>query len=92
MRNCSNRVPLNRLVCIGYGFADEHVNAIVEPALALDDFTLLIFTRSLSDAAWSRWSVKTNAVVVTEARCALKGKVGPGHPHLWDFRELCKEV
>ena len=25
--------PINRLVCIGYGFADEHVNVVIEAAL-----------------------------------------------------------
>ena len=26
--------PINRLVCIGYGFADEHVNVVIEAALS----------------------------------------------------------
>jgi len=84
--------PLHRLVCFGYGFADEHVNDVVEAALARTDFTLLIFTRVLSDTAWKRWSVKANTVVVTEAQCSLKGTVGPGHTDLWRFERLCKEV
>jgi len=84
--------PLHRLVCFGYGFADEHVNDVVEGALARTDFTLLIFTRVLSDTAWKRWSVKANTVVVTEAQCSLKGTVGPGHTDLWRFERLCKEV
>ena len=50
--------PINRLACFGYGFADEHVNAVIEAALARSDFTLLIFTKALSDPAWNRWSVK----------------------------------
>jgi len=84
--------PLNRLACLGYGFCDEHVNAVIEAALARTDFTLLIFAKALSDTAWKRWCVKTNAVVVTETRCSLRGTVGPGHTDLWRFERLCKEV
>ena len=84
--------PINRLACFGYGFADEHVNAVIEAALARQDFTLLIFTKTLSDAAWNRWSVKANVVMVTETRCSLKGAIGSGHPDLWQFERLCKEV
>ena len=84
--------PINRLACFGYGFADEHVNAVIEGALARDDFTLLIFTKALSDPSWNRWSVKSNTVVVTETRCSLKGTIGPGHPILWQFGKICKEV
>jgi hypothetical protein len=87
-----NANPVNRLACFGYGFADEHVNAVIEAALARTDFTLLIFTKALPDTAWDRWSVKANAVVVTEARCSLKGTVGAGHPDLWRFERLCQEV
>ena len=86
-----NAAPINRLVCIGYGFADEHVNAVVEAALARTDFTVLIFTRALSASAWARWSTKTNVIVVTETQCSLKGKTGPGH-RLWSFERLAKEV
>ena len=84
--------PVNRLACFGYGFTDEHVNAVIEAAMARTDFTLLIFTKALSDPAWNRWSVKANAVVVTETRCSLKGTVGPGHTDLWRFERLCKEI
>ena len=84
--------PVNRLVCIGYGFMDEHVNAVIENALARNDFTLLILAKSLSDTAWSRWSVQTNVIVVTENRCSLKGENGPGHADLWSFERLCKEA
>lgn len=84
--------PINRLVCLGYGFADEHVNAVIDAALKRTDFTLLIFTRELSGEAWSRWSVNTRAIVVTESRCALNGEVGAGHPDLWKFERLAKEV
>lgn len=87
-----NAAPINRLVCLGYGFADEHVNAVIEASLARPDFTLLIFTKVLSDTAWNRWSTKTSAVVVTESRCSIKGTSGPGHADLWSFERLAKEV
>jgi hypothetical protein len=87
-----NATPVNRLACFGYSFADEPVNAVIEAALVRTDLTLLIFTKALSDTAWNRWSVKANAVVVTETRCSLKGTVGPGHTDLWRFERLCKEV
>ncbi len=87
-----NANPINRLACFGYGFGDEHVNAVIEVALARTDFTLLIFTKEIANAAWDRLSVKTNTVVVTEARCSLKGTVGPGHDDLWRFERLCMEV
>jgi hypothetical protein len=84
--------PLNRLVCIGYGYADEHVNTVIENALARTDFTVLIFTKKLEDDAWARWSAKNNVIVVTELRCALKGETGAGHSDLWNFERLAKEV
>ena len=84
--------PLHRLACFGYGFSDEHVNDVIDAALVQKNFTLLIFTKVLSETAWDRWSVKRNAVVVTETRCSLKGVVGPGHTNLWRFERLCKEV
>ena len=84
--------PINRLACFGYGFADEHVNVVIEAALARTDFTLLIFTKAMSDLAWNRWSVKPNTVIVTASRCSLKGNIGPGHNNLWRFERLCKEV
>lgn len=87
-----NASPLNRLVCIGYAFTDEHVNAVIEAALARTDFTVLIFTKTLSKPAWARWSPKTNVVVVTETQCSLKGMLGPGHVDLWSFERLAKEV
>lgn len=93
-RGClgQNATPINRLVCIGYGFGDEHVNAIIDSALARTDFTVLIFTRSITDPVWTRWSGKTNAIVVTKDRCSLKGQVGVGHADLWSFERLAKEV
>lgn len=87
-----DRVPINRLVCIGYGFADEHVNTVIENALARTDFTVLVFTKELSDIAWTRWCTKSNVIVVTENRCSLKGNVGHGHCDLWNFEQIAKEV
>ena len=85
-------IPLNRLACIGYGFGDEHVNSVIEPALARSDFTVLIFAKSLTDVAWNRWSPKKNLIIVTEDRAAIKGQTGPGHSDLWSFERLAKEV
>lgn len=87
-----NAAPINRLVCIGYAFADEHVNAVIENALTRTDFTVLIFTKTLDATAWNRWSAKTNVIVVTETQCSLKGQRGSGHPDLWSFERLAKEV
>ncbi len=87
-----NDAPINRLVCIGYGFADEHVNAVIEAALTRTDFTVLIFAKALGPTAWTRWSTKSNVVVVTELQCSLKGRIGPGHSDLWSFERLAGEV
>jgi hypothetical protein len=87
-----NDAPINRLVCIGYGFGDEHVNTVIENALARTDFTVLIFTKELSPSAWARWSSKTNVIVVTETQCSLKGNTGVGHSDLWSLERLAKEV
>lgn len=84
--------PLNRLACFGYGFADHHVNEVIEPALARSDFTLLIFAKFLTDEAWQRWSPHKNSIVITEDRCSLYGTTGPGHADLWDFQRIAKEV
>jgi hypothetical protein len=93
-RGClgQDAVPINRLACFGYGLVDEHVNAVIEGALARTDFTLLVFTKELTDGAWARWSSRKNVVVVTETRCAIKSEIGPGHSDLWSFARLSKEV
>ena len=93
-RGClaQNATPINRLVCIGYGFGDEHVNAVIEAALARTDFTVLIFAKALNEAAWARWSGKANVILVTESQCSLKGQTGAGHTNLWSFERLAKEV
>ena len=87
-----DRVPMNRLVCIGYGFADEHVNSVIENALSRTDFTVLVFAKELSDVTWTRWSPKRNVIVLIEKRCSLKGNVGIGHGDLWNFERIAKEV
>lgn len=51
-----------------------------------------MFTKALADPVWTRWCAKTNAIIVTENRCALKGHVGVGHANLWRFERLAKEV
>lgn len=84
--------PLNRLVTLGYGFADEHVNDVIEGALARDDFTLLITTKALSDSAWQRWSVKRNVLIITEDRCALNSLQGPGHQSLWSLEKIVADL
>jgi len=84
--------PLHRLACIGYGFADEHVNTLVESALARTDFTVLIFTKYLSDEVWNRWSAKSNVIVMTENRCAIKGEVGAGHSDLWKCDYIMQRI
>lgn len=84
--------PLHRLACIGYGFADEHVNTLIEHALAHNDFTVLILTKSLSDDSWNRWSIKNNVIIATENRCSIKGEIGEGHPKLWKFDYVVRKV
>ncbi|MBK9385763.1 MAG: SIR2 family protein [Planctomycetes bacterium] len=84
--------PLHRLVSIGYGFGDHHVNEVIAPVLERSDFTLLIFARVLSNEAWARWSAHERTIVVTESRCALFGEAGEGHADLWDFEHVAGEV
>lgn len=84
--------PLNRLVAIGYGMADEHVNAEIESALARHNFTLIIITKALSDPSFERWSKKSNTIIITENCCSLNGENGPGHPTLWSFEGAVQEL
>lgn len=83
---------INRLVSIGYGMRDEHVNDVIENGLVRTDLTLMVFARDLKDDAFKRWSNKKNVIIVTNDRCSLNGEIGPGHPSLWDFEQLSKEV
>lgn len=89
---CHGPTLLNRVVAVGYGLRDEHLNAVIENALGRQHFTLLAFAHGLTDAVFARWSAKRNVVVVTEARCALYGEIGPGHPHLWKFETLTQNI
>jgi len=83
---------INRLVSIGYGMCDEHVNAVIENGLARGDFTLIIFALDLKDDAFQRWYDKRNVIIVTEDRCSLYGETGSGHPNLWSFKRLSQEI
>lgn len=83
---------INRLVSIGYGMRDEHVNDVIENGLVRTDLTLMIFACDLKDDVFIRWSKKKNVIIVTNNRSSLNGEIGPGHPSLWDFEQLSKEV
>lgn len=83
---------LNRLVCIGYGMKDQHVNDVIDGATSRGDFTLLIFAKNLTDECFEQWARKENVIIVTNDRCSLFGEAGPGHDCLWDFEALCMEV
>lgn len=83
---------INRLVCIGYGMRDEHVNAVIENGLGRRDFTLLIFAQLLLPDVFTRWAKHSNVVVVTSDMCSLYGELGEGHPELWDFQQVCEEA
>lgn len=87
-----DHTPMHRLTCIGYGFQDEHVNTLIESALARTAFTVLIFAKALSDTSWYRWSQKDNVIIVTEDRCDLKAEIGAGHADLWKFENLSQRV
>lgn len=83
---------VNRLVSIGYGLRDEHVNAVIDNALGRSDLMFLVFSRSLTDKVFSEWSQKPNVIIVTENRSSLYGVTGPGHSDLWSFERLSGEV
>lgn len=76
---------LNRLITLGYGMADEHVNAEIESALERSNFTLMIITKALSDPVFNKWSTKQRVHIVTEGRCSLNRVLGEGHPDLCSF-------
>jgi hypothetical protein len=89
---CHGPTLLNRLMTIGYGLRDEHLNAIIDNALGRRDFTMLVFAYALTDDVFTRWCPKKNVVVITEARCSLYGELGPGHPNLWQFETLIQNI
>jgi hypothetical protein len=83
---------INRLLCVGYGMADEHVNDIIEGALARPDFILIVISKALTDSVFTRWSEKRNVIIMTEDRCSLYGELGNGHEELWSFEGIVKEL
>lgn len=89
---CHGPNLLNRLVAIGYGFRDEHINSVIENALSRTNFTLLIFAYDLNAEIFERWSTKHNVVIVTNSQCALYGDVGEGHAELCRFENLIGRV
>ncbi len=89
---CHGPNLLNRLVTIGYGLRDEHVNAVIENALARGNFTLLAFANGLTPQVFARWSTKRNVIIVTRNQCSLYGETGPGHLDLWSFEQLTQRV
>jgi hypothetical protein len=86
------RPLINRLVSIGYGMKDEHINAVIESGLARTDFTLIILAKELKDKDFKKWSSKNNVIIVTNDRCSLNGTIGLGHTDLWDFKRISKEI
>lgn len=84
--------PINRLVCVGYGMRDEHVNAVIENGLSRRNFTMIVLAKSVDQGIFSRWADKRNVVFVTEDRCSLYREIGPGHPDWWRFEHLANEV
>jgi len=83
---------LNRLVCVGYGLGDTHVNPILESALVRSDFTMLILARDLPNATVDHWKAFANVIIATERRCVLYKEEGPGIPEIWSFEWLAEEV
>ena len=83
---------LNRLITLGYGMADEHVNAEIESALERRDFTLIIITKMLADSVFDKWSSKKKVHIVTEDRCSLNGVLGRGHPNLSSFEGFLERM
>ena len=86
------RPMIHRLFSVGYGMRDEHINAVLESALARTDFTLLILAKRLEEIVFQRWGSKNNVIIVTNDRCSLNGVIGPGHHDLWSFERMSTEV
>ncbi len=83
---------INRLVAIGYGMRDEHVNDVINNGLSRNNLTLIICAYELQEEVFERWSQKDNAIIVTNTRCSLYGEQGEGHPDLWSFERLSREI
>jgi hypothetical protein len=71
---------------------DQHVNDVIESATSRGDFTLLVFSKNLTDNSFQKWAAKANVIIVTKKRCSHFGEEGPGHNILWNFQTLCKEI
>ncbi len=85
-------ILINRVVSVGYGMRDEHVNAVIENGLARENFNLVVLARDLGPDSFARWSKWKNAIVVTNNCCSMNGEIGPGHPDLWSFERISKEA
>jgi hypothetical protein len=83
---------LNRLICAGYGFRDEHVNAIIRAALGRENFTLVILSKALEDDVYETWSGRDNVIIATETRCCLYGNPVEPVADVWSFEWLAQEV
>lgn len=83
---------INRLVAMGYGMRDEHVNDVIDNGLARNNLILIIFTYELQDDVFDRWSQKKNVIIITSRKCSLYGEQDKGHPDLWSFERLSREV
>jgi hypothetical protein len=83
---------VNRLVCIGYGFGDGHVNAVIRSALARRNFTLVILTKFLEEVKFKQWRDYSNTIIITEGKSSLYGEEGPGLPDSCAFEWLAMEV
>lgn len=83
---------LNRLITLGYGMADEHINAEIESALERTNFTLIIITKELPDLIFNIWSTKQRVHIVTESRCSSNGVLGKGHADLCSFEGFIERM
>jgi hypothetical protein len=83
---------VNRLVCVGYGFRDEHVNAIIRSAVARQNFTLVILAKDLEDTVYSTWAQSDRTIIATESRCCVYGNPAAPVEGVWSFEWLAQEV
>ncbi len=83
---------LSRLVCVGYGLRDGHVNVALEAARARQHCTIIILSRSIGDDQFNSWKSHKNVIIATRDRCSLYGEEGEGHSELWSFEWLAQEV
>lgn len=83
---------LNRLICVGFGMRDSHVNTVLEAARARPNFTLIILAKSLPDTEFDHWKNHSNVIIATETRCSLYGQEAGGDSEVWSFEWLSGEV